>query len=54
MPETADRQVNEDTYGDSDAERLRELIETGSSIRVTGRPIVEAIIDALSGLDDDA
>jgi hypothetical protein len=27
------------------------VIKTGSSVRVTGRPIIEAIIDALEGLD---
>jgi hypothetical protein len=34
-------------YGDSDAERIRELIETGSSVRVTGKPILTALIEAL-------
>ena len=36
----------------TDSERLRELAETGSSVRYTGRPIMTMIAEAL-GPDDD-
>ena len=34
-------------YGDTPEERLRELQETGKSIRHTGLPVVTMIFDAL-------
>ena len=34
-------------YGDTHEERVRELIETGASIRRTGRPILAALREAL-------
>ena len=40
-------------YGDSHEERVRELIETGSSIRYTGRPIMTMVVEALESLDRD-
>lgn len=34
-------------YGDTNEERVRELTETGKSIRRTGRPIMTMIAEAL-------
>jgi hypothetical protein len=39
-------------YGDTHEERVRELIETGKSIRYTGKPILTMIREALE-LDDE-
>ncbi len=38
------------SYGDTHEERYRELMETGSSVRRTGRPIMTILAEAL-GLD---
>ena len=38
---------NSTSYGDTHEERVRELIETGASIRRTGRPILAALREAL-------
>jgi hypothetical protein len=39
-------------YGDTPEERLRELTETGKSIRYTGKPMFTMIREALETLDN--
>jgi hypothetical protein len=40
-------------YGDTPEERLRELTETGKSIRYTGKPMFTMIREALETLEAD-
>lgn len=47
------REMGKPEYGDSHEERVRELTETGVSIRRSGKGILQALREALAE-DDDA